>query len=431
MSCVVTMGLGGIMCADCGQVVPTADVQVTTEHSSVCMDCAIAYEYACTECGAVSVKALVSVRHAGMLCEECAADLTIECDDCGAAVLEDLSCHTQGGGQVCEGCLENYTICDDCEEYVYSRDIICGRASAICESCFDAGEYTYCEACQAILHLDRQCYHEPDGCVYCESCLPDDSVIHEYDYTPTVVFHGDDQVHFGVELETDGYSNPSEVAESLIESDENNYYLKEDGSLHNGIEIVFQPRSVDSWLDYAEALQNVCDKVAQHGGRSYNTSTCGLHVHRGRADLTDVQTAKLITAYVRLRSKIERVSQRGQGQYNSYRFVEAYAGNNCKLAYKSVRDKTVNGNKYGALNFRNHSTIEFRTYKGTLKVSSLLGYILFTHYITAWAKHTKIVPLYRDPVRRVWDTFVDYVRNDENKRASKALLDYLVSKGVC
>ena len=95
-----------------------------------------------------------------------------------------------GSDWLCESCADEYTVvCDACGERIYSEDAVEDSNYTLCESCFDE-DYVRCADCDRILRRDRA-YWDGDDNAYCASCWDDHcTVIHEYSYTPDLVFHG-------------------------------------------------------------------------------------------------------------------------------------------------------------------------------------------------------------------------------------------------
>ena len=112
----------------------------------------------------------------------------------------------------------------------------------LCESCFNEG-YVRCADCDRILRRDRAYWDDDDA--YC-------SVIHEYSYTPDLVFHGKGLRHFGVELEIDDGGTVNSNAQKLLDianKDAENLYIKTDGSLNEGLELVTHPMTLEYHLN--------------------------------------------------------------------------------------------------------------------------------------------------------------------------------------
>lgn len=135
--------------------------------------------------------------------------------------------------------------------------------------------------------------YEYDGEYYCSECyhdIRDHDSIHDYGYKPEPVFYGDSSRYFGLELEIDGAGKDCENADSLLnianESDEH-IYIKSDGSLDEGMELVTHPMS----LDYHKSFcwEDIVRKAVYLGYRSHQTNTCGLHIHVNRDSLGDTR----------------------------------------------------------------------------------------------------------------------------------------------
>ena len=162
------------------------------------------------------------------------------CANCGAEHhVEDM--FEVEGDWLCEDCADRLTvICDHCAERVYEENIVEDDTHTLCDHCFDE-YYVRCDDCGRIIHRDRA-YWDGDDNAYCASCWDEHcEVIHEYSYTPDLVFHGKGLRHFGVELEIDDGGTVNSNAQKLLDianKDAENLYIKTDGSLDEGLELV-------------------------------------------------------------------------------------------------------------------------------------------------------------------------------------------------
>jgi hypothetical protein len=231
-------------------------------------------------------------------------------------------------------------------------------------------------------------FHNEDyggnGC--CESCQEERPNLHDYGYKPTPEFHGIHNPYYGIELETDNYNDVCAAAEILknISNGEDDFYLKEDGSLSDaGIEIVFHPRNFGSWQEFD--LQNILSTVTDNGGKSFNTSNCGLHIHRSNRDLSTVTKIKLILFFGYCSEQIQTLAQR-KSDFASFSTFKGIPDKN--VCYKTVKDGGCNRSRDQAINFLNRDTIEFRVFKGTLKLTTIMAYLSFCHYVVEFCKRT-------------------------------------------
>ena len=106
--------------------------------------------------------------------------------------------------RICANCGAEYPI----DEMFQVENAVEDDTHTLCDHCFDE-YYVRCDDCGRIIHRDRA-YWDGDDNAYCVSCWDEHcEVIHEYSYTPDLVFHGKGLRHFGVELEIDdgGTSN--------------------------------------------------------------------------------------------------------------------------------------------------------------------------------------------------------------------------------
>ena len=205
------------------------------------------------------------------------------CANCGAEHPIDEMFQVENDW-LCEDCADRLTvICDHCAERVYEENAVEDDTHTLCDHCFDE-YYVRCEDCNRIIHRDRT-YWDNDDNAYCASCWDEhNDVIHEYSYTPDLVFHGKGLRHFGVELEIDDGGTVNSNAQKLLDianKDAENLYIKTDGSLDEGLELVTHPMTLEYHLNempWAEVLR----KAQSMGYLSHAAGTCGLHVHISR-----------------------------------------------------------------------------------------------------------------------------------------------------
>lgn len=389
----------------------------------------------CSHCeGWFDNQSMTEVEHTN-LCESCYEDDTFYCEHCDESYL--TSRH-----EYYSACIHHYDrqnsheiiICDDCYFNDFSRCDRCGLVIpdgeriadgdvTLCQHCY--GDYYFtCNGCDHIYHYDNCC--STDDGSYCVECYQHyrSGGIHDYSYKPEPLFHAEDSEHgvkpfYGIELETDNYDDPAESAEAF-QTDETDYYMKADGSLSSGIEFVFHPRTLASWEKFD--FNALISKIKEQGGKSFDTRTCGLHIHRSRADLSDLDITKLISVMVKLERDICRVAQRHATRWSSFSW-EKYDDD--KFYYKSVKDKACAYNRYVALNLQNRATVEFRVFKGTLKVPTIRAYLTFAHYFVDWTKNTlNVIQAVKWGRPALAQSFMNYVQATKDKN----LISYMKAK---
>lgn len=239
-------------------------------------------------------------------------------------------------------------------------------------------------------------------------------------------------IAYGLEWETDDYATrPYAIKHLRALPFQKDYYLKADGSLSNGIEIVFHPRGINSWIRYAKKLQQMAEIIKKNGGHSHSPPTCGIHIHRGHADLNAMDLLKVFTVFVALETPIYHLSGRGDNtSYCSFDTTREL-GANAKGEWDGKRfyQYAKNGQLFddrGALAYC-ENTLEFRVFQGTLEVETILNYIIFCDSFVAFTKKLQIIQVFTLSPKELWTLYKEYLEKEKRGR----LLDYLEEREKC
>jgi len=239
---------------------------------------------------------------------------------------------------------------------------------------------------------------------------------------------------YGLELETDDYESRGDTIYNLhklhgsLEGPA--FWLKGDGSLHHGIEICFHPRTVPSWTDFLihgpfTEMKKIIEECA---GRSYNTNTSGLHIHRESIGITDDTRAKLVLFFSHCKTQLQRVAQRRGNSYCTYNPFNPSYYQELKAAAKALKGRAFN-DRYAITLFSHHDTVEFRLFRGTLAPKTLLAQISFTDALIDWLnRHEEkaIDELVRH--KALWDKFMQDLQTFSSP-ATPYLHEFLTRKG--
>ena len=283
----------------------------------------------------------------------------------------------------CEWCYGDFPVDNDVRECVDGM---------LCYNCFVtwSGE---CENCGDIHHTDnfRYCdYCGLDSCYSCyeyHDCAEDEEnrylpFVNSYSYKPNPNFLGNGNMFMGVELEVDLpngiHSSDVGNVEELVDIGKNGslFYMKEDGSLMNGFEVVTHPATLSyhmkqfPWASVTSLLSNA-------GYKSHNTTTCGLHVHVNRTALgktlqsQETVISKLVILFWKFWDRLVTFSRR------NFNGLERWAKGNHSYVNNTILSdldecKTVR-DRYVAINMTNRDTIEFRMFRGTLKKDTIIA----------------------------------------------------------
>ncbi len=338
----------------------------------------------------------------------------IICTHCGA-VIEDADEATAVGNEIlCRDCVDEYCcICDHCDEVIFETDSYGDDDTTLCQRCYET-HYTHCYGCDRLLRNDDA--YELNGYDYCSECYHDrcnNGSIKEYSYKPEPIFYGVGERFYGVELEIDDGGKDEDYADELLEianHGEQHIYIKSDGSLDDGMEIVSHPMSLAYHQNFC--WQEIMKKAVSLGYRSHQTSTCGLHIHVNRtsfgmnqAEQEDV-IARILYFVEAHWNEIYCFSRRKECNMN--RWATRYG---FEKTGREILDKAKNTSygRYTAVNLCNYHTIEFRLFRGTLKYNTLIAALQLVDEICNAAHFMSQEEL----EQQSWTEFVKGIRHPE------------------
>ncbi|MDL2248668.1 amidoligase family protein [Tyzzerella sp. OttesenSCG-928-J15] len=362
----------------------------------------------------------------------------LTCNHCGDA-LEEADAIFIDNEYLCQHCADELTfICYDCGNRHWNDEAYSYNGSSICGRCYDSS-YNTCEDCGRIIYHDDTYYQQDDDDYgYCYSCYNKrHRVIHGYDYKPTPLFYTTksesplksndirEGLFYGIELEIDKGGEDSCKAEELLEIGNNSnehIYIKHDGSLNDGFEIVTHPMTLDYHINKM-LWSDIFNRALEQGYRSHNTSTCGLHIHvdrnaLGKNSVEQENTIARILYFIEGHwDNLLIFSRRTELQIS--RWANRYGLlSNPKETLESAK-KSYSG-RYVCLNLQNYSTIEFRIFRGTLKYSTFIATLQMVDEICKKAISMSDAKFQA----MTWDSFILGI----SKRKKPELIQYLTEK---
>ena len=278
-------------------------------------------------------------------------------------------------------------VCECCGERISLKDRVSDGHIQICRDCYNE-RYNRCTDCNRLIHSDNTHWYNDDP--YCEGCFPCEdefTFIHDYSYKPCPKFKkcsSEDYKtvrYYGVELEIDNGGKNDDNAENILcvangsAYKENDLYIKSDGSLNDGMELVSQPCSIK----YHRELF-YWDKIFQCARDSHyvshNTKTCGLHVHIGRAELGDTVEqqeeviSRIMFFFESHWNEMVKFSRRTESQLAKWASRYGY-----KDKPKEILDDAKDKGKirYRCVNIAPQNTVEIRIFRGTLKLNTFMA----------------------------------------------------------
>lgn len=223
-----------------------------------------------------------------------------------------------------------------------------------------------------------------------------------------------------------------------------------DGSLGNGFECVTGYTGLDT---HAIALAPLKDAPFKGKLKSHDTTTCGLHVHIDRSNMTPLHAYKL---NVFVNAKVNQTLMYAIARrYNHDRYAamapkegdgrimgtyvrevraelrRVHGGDNrimrrefsqlMKARYREIIGKASQG-KYQAVNFTPSKTVEFRLFRGSLRYETIMACLEFTR--AAWLFSNE-----RSQAEMVTSEFIKFICREDNRGDTKYLREYLTLKG--
>lgn len=364
----------------------------------------------------------------------------ITCENCSSEIAEDDVLTSSGGEILCPDC---YASCERCsysgntdEDWSWVDDCV-----RYCQSCSDRYCY-WCERCERTYDGEHVYSREVDGDTWCDHCVDNRATycedcdeytrdeycraceqseqagrVHNYGYKPNPVFHGTpaNKLFMGFELEmelnqtsTSGYHEAVNLVTPLEESDV--CYLKSDSSISGtGFELVTHPHTLESY-DQATALWDYIEKLrTDYNARSWDTSSCGLHVHVSR---TAFRSGAHIHRFLSLVYKNPHEMMKLAGRKNSRyaRFNDVYVADDWGIPKFNLHNKIHNPHfteRYSAVNTGNDYTLELRFFRGNMKREGVMSALELCHASVEYTRNLTLSDVKVGALR--WDWFTDWV----------------------
>jgi len=405
-----------IECPNCyqGLLDESQLIKLADQNMAVCSDCAAR----CDICGDFYLADDLTEFDGKNYCESCLDENTAECYYCSERFgYDDLI--DVNGTLYCENCSnELFVTCYDCGNFVPRENAIVYYTDFLCERCYER-YYGYCNNCEDIFNQNDLIYDEHSSCYYCEDCFDSLGIncLASYNYKPKPVFYKlpseTTNLFFGIELEIECEGNDRQ---SAIENLPDFVFAKEDGSLDDGMEIVTHPCSWN-WLQGNKSKFEPIFELSKRGFRSYDTTTCGIHIHLSKKAFGTLHLLKFLRFFYENPAFILLISQRRESKFNEWCTID---GDDENITYKAK----IKGNKkrYTAVNLQNYDTVEIRIFRGTLNPQ---GFWKDLEFAKAVYDYTFNVSL-RDVNVTEFCKFVV-----ENKKEYKHLENFLREKNQC
>jgi hypothetical protein len=363
-------------------------------------------------------------------------DELINCDGCSNEMSQDDSFTTGGGEVVCSDCVRLCEYCEStgttndewynvdnqswCESCWENESFTCNRCDYCVNSNRDGGtnvgdEY-WCEDCVSnnATYCDECDEYYLDG-RGCENCGGGDGKVHQYSYKPNPIFHGgnDNNLYMGFELEmsygdeSDNYRSAIPDVLPLEQADV--CYLKSDSSIEGwGYELVTHPHTLGAY-ERANNLWNYIESCRTKGARSWDTTSCGLHVHVSRtAFKSGAHTHRFLSLIYRNPREMMKLAGRKNSRYA--RFDDVYKPDEWGIPQFNLRDKVHAGGfteRMSAVNTNNDYTLELRFFRGNMKREGIMSALELSHASVEYTRNMSVSDVKLGMLK--WEWFADWV----------------------
>jgi hypothetical protein len=262
-------------------------------------------------------------------------------------------------------------------------------------------------------------------------------LIHDYSYRPDAIFHStnkDERLFFGIEIEVeakDDLRSSAEYAHQLESMDL--AYLKHDGSLNNGFEIVTHPMSHDFFKNEASDFFAVMEGLRSQSGirvKSWDTSTCGLHIHISRTGFSGgAHMHRFLNLVYSNPDFYSTLAGRSSDQWAKFTdiYQREYARDangerifNLDNGYEIVSKRTFmhklqpdrNSDRYSAVNTNNRETLEMRIFRGTVNGETIKAQLDLAHASVEYTRTLTVQDIQQGALSA--DNFMWYVFQHEH-----------------
>lgn len=269
-----------------------------------------------------------------------------------------------------------------------------------CTDCYRE-RYTSCNHCGKAVKRGDGVYDRNGYCL-CAECNKRHWILPYHSYYPEVEFYGDNKdnsvPYMGFELEVDcGGENNKKVAEimPLLNNEGSGKifaYCSHDGSLKNGFEIITQPATMQYHSSISDVYNRAIQKLKAMGYASHETTTCGFHVHFNRNFFGDNQTEcinRLIFMTEKFWDELCVFARRPERRLTNYAKKISDS-----MEIKEYMEKANCSGRheyhYYAVNIANENTIEFRMFRGTLNLNTIMATLQLVNNMVITAKNKTV-----------------------------------------
>ena len=345
------------------------------------------------------------------------------CGNCGRFIWDGEDYTVDGHGRIiCEDCMQDMYYCEDCGDYFTEDDMVAifdrygDIVKFVCANCADT-DYNYCPECGR-WYIDSA-FDDHNGT--CVSCAPEIILSYHSGNPNGLKFHGNADYSFingyiGGELEITGLDD--RAAADILEAcgGYDFCHFEHDCSV-DGAEIIFQPRTIESWEAARPAVNSMYDILTEYDCTSEGGNGFHVHISRTAFGSTNEEQADAIAKFMRLFSDDNflyccQIAGCSSADANDW-------AKNCNQYTKEEQKRIAErhgGNRYIAVNVTNRNTVEVRLGRSTMDFDRFYGWL---HFIAAMVRRSETI------TAKEADDF-----NEWMYKAPTDVMEYVRSAGV-
>ena len=273
---------------------------------------------------------------------------------------------------------------------------------------YDEDEYYECTECNEGIEPDHVHRIAGSSDPYCGECFDnlESAMVHSYGYRPEPNFLYDDghrsmyapahptdpsrtALAMGIEQEVEyvGSNGLKDGAEHVLKTI-NKYgevvYLKEDGSISWGFEIVSHPGTLEYFMNHFN--WSGIEDLSRMDYESWNKRSCGLHVHMSRSAFKDEKHLFKFLVFI-YKNPVELIQFAGRKSSYAKFDIDTFLngtdswGEPTRMRgssfMKMAKREDSNDDRYCAVNLRNYSTVELRFFRPSLRSNTTKAVLQF------------------------------------------------------
>ena len=417
-SCVESRGLIKCSIRNCEIYMTSEEISPITAKGFLCPEHFKTFYFTCQCCGEIFPKSQeykINTENNKPICASCFEQKFFKCMECGKIhPIEERKeiCFASAEISVCQRCFTKFQKCSHCGQLVKTEDMvnIFGKDRETifsgCETCAKKENFIRCSSCGDWLSKDyanqSAAPYAPGRINYsCEPCYYKHNIINNYSYKPKFVNHriGNEKSKLLLGMENEIEYDRNLIGKNLVNNYEitlknsdpyyvnyetfisyiidkaipNFLYLKHDGSLDWGVEIVSHPATIEFWREQKDNLKTLFDLLSEHNCSGEKAKTAGMHVHIARAKM-NLAHKNSFCAFIHGNSEfVKKIARRGSNRYSKYIDINDEE----RKAPESVERKFFHHDRYEAVNWNSKSTVEVRVFQSTLNINHFLANLEF------------------------------------------------------